>query len=174
MKQECTGTNECRVQGNPCIYQVLCQGPRTGLAKFAVCLFFSWVHGVQKNKLNFWTGHWGYDQPFSNLRTAWVRAYVTSRDNELSASGTDLTNEFLIWLDIGRKIPTVTTVQCKKSLESRVLHWQPFCMTSYLLNDLSKVNRSKPTTAILPPLVEAAAQVSGALVCNGFWSHSQN
>lgn len=27
MKQECKGKDECRIQGNPCIYQVLCQRP---------------------------------------------------------------------------------------------------------------------------------------------------
>lgn len=126
---------ECRMPGNPCTYQVLCQGPDL-LNLQRVYSFLEYIVS-KKAELNFWTGHWGYDQPFSNLRTAWAHAYVTSRDNELSASGTDLTNELLIWLDIGRKIPTVTTVQCKKSLEDRVLHWQSFCMTSYLLNDLS-------------------------------------
>ena len=55
-----------------------------------------------------------------------AHAYVISRSNELSASGTDLTNELLMWLDIGRKIPTVITVQREKSLENRVLHRQSF------------------------------------------------
>jgi len=135
------GTAECRMPGNPCTYQVLCQGPDL-LNLQRVYSFLEYIVS-KKAELNFWTGHWGYDQPFSNLRTAWAHAYVTSRDNELSASGTDLTNEFLIWLDIGRKIPTVTTVQCKKSLEDRVPHWQSFCMTSYLLNDLSEGQQIK-------------------------------